>query len=181
MDSDLADFLTSGKRLAEESVKWGDALSLRVTHYLGRKLPPLQYVSSVRAIVFRQDSVIVVQDAEGHFYIVPGGRREGEETLEDTLHREVLEEIGWTLKNVSPLGFMHFHHLAPRPADYAYPYPDFLWMIYVAEADKHIPESRIPDEYVIEASFHPVIEARNLLLESGYQMLLDAAVELRLS
>lgn len=177
----MAGFLESGRRLAEESVTWGDTLSLHMTYYLGIELPPLRYVSSVRAIVFRQDSVIVVREAENHFYIVPGGRREGEETPEETLRREVLEETGWTLNRVSPLGFVHFHHLAPRPADYAYPYPDFLWMIYTAEADKHIPESRIPDTYVIEVILHTINEARRLLLEPGYQLLLDAAVKSRLS
>jgi 8-oxo-dGTP pyrophosphatase MutT (NUDIX family) len=181
MDCELADFLAGGRYLAEESVTWGDILPLHVTYYLGVASPPLQYVSSVRAVVFRQDSVIVVRDAEGHFYIVPGGRREEEETPEETLHREVLEETGWTLSHASPLGFVHFHHLAPRPAGYAYPYPDFLWMIYAAEADKHIPESQIPDTYVTEVVLCPIDEARGLLLEPGYKMLLDAAVESRLS
>ena len=181
MDAELVDYLNSGKRIAEESVTWGNALTLHVTYYLGVESPPLRYVSSARAIVFRDNSVIVIRDAENHFYIVPGGRREGEETLEETLHREVLEETGWTLKKVSPLGFMNFHHLAPKPADYAYPYPDFLWIIYSAEADKYIPESQIPDKYVTEVILHPIDEARRLILEPGYQMLLDAAIELRLS
>ena len=141
----------------------------------------MQYVSSVRTIVFQQDSVIVVRDVENSFHIIPGGRREEGETLEETLYREVLEETGWTLTSVSPLGFIHFHHLAPKPADYAYPYPDFLWLIHAAEVDEHIPESRIPDEYEIEVGFRPIGEAEGLLLEPGYQMLLNAAVESRLS
>jgi 8-oxo-dGTP pyrophosphatase MutT (NUDIX family) len=181
MDAELADFLASSKCLTEESVTWGDTLSLHVTYYLGVESPPLRYVSSVRAIVFRRDAVIVVRDAENHFHTVPGGRREGEEIPEETLRREVLEETGWTLKNVSPLGFMHFYHLAPAPTDYAYPYPDFLWLIYAAEADKHLPEFQIPDTYEIEVGFHPISEARGLLIEPGCQMLLDAAAELRLS
>ena len=181
VNPELEDFLVGGKRLAEESVTWGKVLPLRVTYYLGADYPPLQYISSVRALVFQKDSLIVIRDVEGHFHIVPGGRREGDETLEETLHREVLEETGWTLTNVSLLGFAHFHHLAPRPADYAYPYPDFLWIIYTVEADRYVPEAQLPGEYEIEVGFRPIDEARKLLLEPGYQMLLDAAVELRLS
>jgi 8-oxo-dGTP pyrophosphatase MutT (NUDIX family) len=125
--------------------------------------------------------VIVVRDVENHFHIVPGGRVEEGETPRDTLHREVLEETGWTINCVSPLGFVHFHHLAPRPAEYAYPYPDFLWMIYTAEADKYVPDSQLPGEYEVEVGFRLISEARGLLLEPGFRMLLDAAVELRLS
>ena len=62
MDPTLSDFIMSGKRLAEEAVTWGDALHLRITYYLlDAEHPPSQYVSSVRAIVFRRDSVLVVR------------------------------------------------------------------------------------------------------------------------
>ena len=179
MDSELADFLASAKRLTEESVVWGDAMPLRIAYYLGAGHAPLQYVSSVRAVVFREDSVLVVRDAESHFHTLPGGRREAEETPEETLHREVLEETGWTLTHTCLLGFMHFHHLAPRPDDYAYPYPDFLWLLYAAQADEYVPGARIPGEYERESRFRPIAEARTLLVEQGHLMLLDAAVESR--
>lgn len=37
---------------------------------------------------------------------------------EDTVRREVLEETGWTMQALHPLGFLHFHHRAPRPEGY---------------------------------------------------------------
>ena len=139
MDPELKKFLNSSTPLVEASTSWGDMLPLHITYYLSSELPPSIFVSSVRSIVFQADSVLVVRDAENHFHITPGGRRQKNETLEETLHREVLEETGWTLSEISLLGFMHFHLLAAKPTGYPYPYPDFLMLIYIAQADKYIP------------------------------------------
>ncbi len=181
MDSELARFLASGGYLTEESVVWGDRMPLHVTYYLGGEVPPLQYVTSVRAVVFQTNSVLAVRDGASHFHIVPGGRREGIETLEETLRREPPEETGWTVAGMYSLGFAHFHHLAPKQTEYAYPYPDFLWFLYIAEADNHVPDSRVPGEYELETGFVSIIEIRRAGLDPSQAMLLDAAIELRRS
>src|SRR3990170_9043786 len=134
MQKDLSDFLADGTRLYEGSTNWGGTMPLQITLYLCNKLPPLEYVSSVRAIVFQERSVLVITQENGQMYIIPGGRvQQGEAPLE-TLKRELLEETGWTLHKTKLLGCMHLHHLAPKPEGYSYPYPDFLWLIYIAEA-----------------------------------------------
>lgn len=181
MNPVLTDFLASRTPLVEESALWGDLLPLHITFYLSSEQPPLQFVTSVRSVVFQADSVLVVRDAENHFHITPGGRREQNETIEETLRREVLEETGWTLSEISLLGFTHFHNLAPRPSNYTYPHPDFLQIIYVAQADKYIPEAQVPGEYELETDFRPIGEVRRLLLEPGQLMLLNAAIEFRQS
>ncbi len=181
MDSELARFIASGRYSAEESVVWRDGVHLHVTYYLGGKEPPLQYVTSVRAIVFQANSVHGVRDAASHFHIMPGGRREGIETLEETLRRELLEETGWTVAGIYSLGFAHFHHLAPKPAEYTYPYPDFLQLLYIAEAGSYVPDARVPGEYELETGFVPIDKVRRAGLEQGQAVLLDAAIELRRS
>ncbi|MCI0437981.1 MAG: NUDIX domain-containing protein [Chloroflexi bacterium] len=180
MASEVAKFLARLAPLVEGSAVWGDsAIPLRVAYYLTRELPPLEYVTSARAVVFRGDEVMVVRDREDSFHVVPGGRVEESETPEDALRREVLEETGWTLSRVAYIGFVHYRHLAPKPAGYAYPYPDFFQAIYVAEAEAFAPEPVMPGEYELETGFRPIDEARTLALTLGQRELLDAALSLR--
>src|SRR5262245_48367692 len=116
----LTAFLALHRPETEELVYW-DALRLRVTSYRCAELPPLALITSVRAVVLHEASVMVVRAPEG-IHILPGGRREPDESLLDTLAREVLEETGWTLEAPRLLGFKHFHHLTPMPPEYRYPY-----------------------------------------------------------
>ena len=111
MKSDLAAFLGRHQPIVEDSAVWGD-LPLRITSYLSKERPPLDYITSVRSLIFREDSILVVRNPD-EIHIMPGGRCETGEALEETLHREVLEETGWIIAEVSMLGFVHFHHLIP--------------------------------------------------------------------
>lgn len=181
VDPSLRSFLASLKPLATETTSWGENMPLDITLYLSSQPPPLTLVTSVRSVLFHDDSVLVVRDANNHFHIMPGGRREKNETIEETLRREVLEETGWTLDKLHLLGFMHLHHRASPPADYPYPYPDFCWLIYVSQTDKFIPKVQIPSEYELEFTFLPIDEARLLLIERSQLVLLDTAIELRSS
>ena len=146
--------------------------------YLLDTLPPLELVSSVRAVVLQDAGVVVVRDPTRQ-HILPGGRREANETLEQTLRREVLEETGWQIGPPRQIGVIHFHHLTPRPAAYRYPYPDFLHVVYVAEGLNCDPAARQADDYELEAVLRPVAEARHLPLWNGEQVLLAAALATR--
>lgn len=52
--------------------------------------------NSAKALILRDGRMLAVKlrDADGVFYILPGGGQETEELLPDTLRREVLEELG---------------------------------------------------------------------------------------
>lgn len=95
---DAASFLNqlaSLQPLTEEYATWGDGIiKLRIKSYLSDEEPPLELVSSVRAIVFQNDTILVTRNANGS-HIVPGGRREAGGDLEKTVRRELLEETGW--------------------------------------------------------------------------------------
>ncbi len=71
---------------------------------------------------------------------------------------------------------MHFRHLAPRPVDYAYPYPDFIQLIYWANAGEFSSLERKQGQYEVESGFRPVDEAITLGLPTSQQSFLIAAL-----
>jgi 8-oxo-dGTP pyrophosphatase MutT (NUDIX family) len=165
---------------AVETDTWG-ALRLQVSTYLTRTLPAtLALVSSVRAIVLRGGEVLVARDPTRR-HILPGGRREAGETVEQTLRREVREETGWEIGPGRLIGLLHFHHLTERPAEYRYPYPDFLHLVYAASGVRCDPAARVADDYELEAVMVPLDGAEALPLMRGERALLAAALAVELT
>lgn len=139
-------------------------------------LPPLDYVVSVRAVVVRDDQVLTVRDPNG-LHITPGSRIEPNETVEEALRRELLEETGWSLLDISLLGFKHLHHLTPMPEGHSFPYPDFFQVIYATSPDSYSEESKEVDGLELGATFLPLDEVRALPLNPGERLFLDEALE----
>jgi 8-oxo-dGTP pyrophosphatase MutT (NUDIX family) len=175
MDQNLELLLQQQTPIAEENAIWGNGLiHLHVTNYLSDTLPPLQYVTSVRAVVLQDENVLVVRDHAG-LHIEPGGRREAGETLFQTLEREVLEETGWTIDHTQLMGFKHFHHLSPVPEGYSYIAPDFFQIIYTARAHTYKAEFLRTDDIEIEAFFHPIAQVQALNLKPAELIYLETA------
>lgn len=176
--SDLQSFLRRHEVAAEAWPVWGHGrIRLRQHTYLSQEMPPDELITSVRAVLFRGHEVMVIQDHTDDPYIVPGGRREAGESVLETLHREVLEETGWRLKQTAVLGFVHYRHLTPEPEGHPYPYPDFIQVIYTAVAGTFHPEAIEPDEYVTSSRFQPIADVMDLALKPGQQALLTAAID----
>jgi 8-oxo-dGTP pyrophosphatase MutT (NUDIX family) len=177
--ADLTAFLARHTPLAEGVETWGGPdfpQPLRLTWYCTDEEPPLALVTSVRAIVVRGDQVLVLHEPAGKQYIIPGGRCEAGESPEETLRREVLEETGWSLGAIQPLGFIHLRNLGPKPPEHPYPYPDAFQIVRLAEADAFRPEALIYDEWVAGSAFLPVEHVRALALRAGERVLLEAAL-----
>jgi 8-oxo-dGTP pyrophosphatase MutT (NUDIX family) len=176
LPADVDRFLAAQTPLAAEVQVWGEGtLPLRISGYWGREMPPLAYVTSVRALVFRAGEVLVLRNPDGP-HVLPGGRREVGESLTATLQRELAEETGWRPRALLPLGFCLLHHLGPRPAAYPYPYPDFCWLIYRAEAGAFDAAARLAGDYEQEACFYPPAAALALPLGPVQRALLEQAM-----
>ena len=119
--------------------------------------------------------MLVVRDPRDE-HILPGGRLEAEESPEEAVRREVLEETGWTLGPIVLIGFLHLHHLSPRPPDFLYPYPDFVQVVFAGEADRFSEESREEDEYVIAVDLRPIEAVQAMDPTLGQRHFLDAAL-----
>jgi 8-oxo-dGTP pyrophosphatase MutT (NUDIX family) len=172
---DISEIVASLPLQADEKTEWPPA-QLRVRTYLTITLPPLDLVTSVRALVLQHDQILVVRDPVS-VHILPGGRREPGEALLQTLAREVLEETGWTIQEPQLVGLVHFQHLTPKPDSYRYPYPNFLHLVYVATADRYTAGQREVGGYELEAGFQPLATVAMLPVSQGERALLRAVIQ----
>ena len=90
-----------------------------------------------------------------------------------------LEETGWTIQNPALLGFVHFHHENPAPPDYAYPHPDFLQLVFLAEAAEQKGTKEPQDEWVVDSQFPTLAEVETLPVSSLDLAFLQAALKQR--
>ena len=177
MPPDIRTFLKEQKPGVEESAVWGDGrLPLRIASYVSEGRPPSDSISSVRCVLLHEEDVLVVQSTDGTHHILPGGRCEENESFDETLRRELLEETGWTIRSPAFMGFIHFHHLNPKPEGYPYPHPDFFQLVFAAQADTYQPHHRVLGDWEQAAGFRPYTELEALALSPSNQLFLRMAV-----
>ena len=183
MDYALKAFLQERSPLAVERLDWSgqeiDLVQTRSTYALEQAAsPPLSLVTSVRALLTHDEEIMVVRDPGGH-HIVPGGRLDNGEGLMDALKRELLEETGWSVRcDPAPIAMFHYHIHSPKPVNYRYPYPDFLQLIYRAEAGMYDSAAREAGGYELEARFRARGSVNGLPLSNGETALLNLLVKL---
>ncbi len=118
--------------LMDLEVQW-PRQRLRQRTFLGEIACPPDLTLSARAVVFKGSKVVVVRQDDGMHHIEPGGGLEPGETPEMAARREVLEETGWSIGALKPLGLHHFHPLGEPQADSRYRWGDFLQPLFVTE------------------------------------------------
>lgn len=153
MSDGLLDFVGRMTPVARERTTWADgAIRLQVSVYLTAEVPPLDYVTSVRAVLFSPAGCAVLHNADG-VHVLPAGRRERNESIQATLYREVLEETGCTVQSSQLYALLHFRHETPKPLNYAYPYPDFGHLVFAARTGAPRTFSGDPDGYEQRVEF----------------------------
>ncbi len=147
---------------------------LTLTAYLTVDQPPDSLILAGRALVLQDREVLVIKDPDGE-HVLPGGRREAGESPEDAVKREVLEEAGWTLRELEPFAALHLHYETPRPTGVGRViYPDFIWQVFRATPQDHVPDRRVIGDWEEDAYFRPV-SAMIEVVEPYQRLLLEAA------
>ncbi len=82
------------------------------------------------------------------------------ETFEETLQRELLEEAGLEVGVMDQIGLVHLRHTTPKPKNYPFIYPDFLWPVFVASVLADKPDAKVDDGYEIRAQVRQVYNCR---------------------
>jgi ADP-ribose pyrophosphatase YjhB (NUDIX family) len=137
----LADVVAELTPAAEHETDWFDGeMPLRITAYTGAEATsrlPLEIISSIRCIVRVGDRYVFCENKTSR-HPWPGGRRNPGESFADTAVREVREETGWLLKpqSMRRLGWLRLRHLGRNPQGNQGPYPDFLQLVFVGEAER---------------------------------------------
>jgi 8-oxo-dGTP pyrophosphatase MutT (NUDIX family) len=177
MTNAVQQFFSTMSPVAEEQVVWlRGSMTLQLRVYLTERTPALEYVTSVRAVLMTDAGYAVLSNSDGR-HVLPGGRRGADESPLDTLHREVFEETGCLLTSARSLGLMHFHHLTEKPPNYAYPYPDFVQLVFAARATRGS-FAGDPDGYEDSLDFVTRSELDAIEVPSYQRLLASAAAAL---
>ena len=116
--------------------------------------------NSAKAIVIREGKLLVIKnrDAEGDWYILPGGGQHHNETLHQALQRECYEEIGVGV-TVGPLRFIR-EYIGKNHEfieDSRVHQVEFMFLCQI-EPDYSPVMGRTPDAYQTGFSWLPVAE-----------------------
>lgn len=155
MTAELMTFLSQHRIAATESATWAEGqIELSASLIITSDSPPDDLVTSARCIVTTMDQILVMVNPGGR-HILPGGRREQDESIEDALNRELREETGIVYDRAERVAVLHFHHETPIPLNYPYPYPDFLNQIFIIRLN-HEQAVTVYDDYELSGKFVPI-------------------------
>ncbi len=160
------------------TASWRRGIDLGIRTYISYEAPPGELVSSVRAVVLREDSVLTMTNLYGA-HILPGGRVEEGETHDEALRREVFEEARVELAIMGRIGFMHLRHTSPKPEDYRYLYPVFIWQIWAASLVEFRPDLMVDDGCEVSFRLLSFQEIGELNLDSHRAEFLEAPLAMR--
>jgi 8-oxo-dGTP pyrophosphatase MutT (NUDIX family) len=141
-------------------------------------------LQSVNMVPFVGDRVIVIALEKGHI-MLPGGTRERDETLLQTISREMLEETGHAVDSCFPFAVLDCISYDEKPwRDYLV-HPEFERLICFGDVHQvSLPENPAGAEQIARIEILPVAEAVTFLRDIGRPELADIyglAAEIRRS
>lgn len=168
------------KTLISNTVKF-EGTDIKYAWYPGDVLDNYYPFNQVYGVVFNLDGMILIQRRGDRAWCLPGGTVEENETAEQTLRREVIEEADVTIINPVLLGgqrvqFPGGHNPNPskRGGD------DFYQLRYYGEVDEILPQTPDPDHGIINERLFVDQDKINDFLNWGItgQVIFDQAIAL---
>ena len=107
---------------------------------------------TVRNIILNdQGQIGVIKSEKYDYFQVPGGCLEPGETIEQALRRETIEEMGYEVEDLRPLGY----YLENRESNLnTHPWTEVVAFVYLSRALKNVGTHYMEDE--IEEGFKPL-------------------------
>jgi len=112
--------------------------------------PSHHLIANVNLVPRVGDGWVILRHENGDWDI-PGGTLEPGETYMDALRRELLEEVGATLRSFQILGAWHCVSLAERPYRPHMPFPEFYRLVGYGQVDIIASPTNPPDGEQIAA------------------------------
>jgi len=121
--------------------------SNEITLVLADALPPTSAVAAAFGLVFNGDRLLLahLRDAT-RAWDLPGGHLEPGERPEAAMEREVYEETAIYVEQPRLFAYQRLRILAPKPAGYAFPYPDSAMVFYravIRRIDPFVPTAEV--------------------------------------
>ena len=159
---------------AIDDAQW-PTIRVRVRTFAGFVDIPEVLISSVRSVVLRRGQVVVIRERSGENHVTPGGRREAGEGIETTARREVLEECGWHIDRLRPIGCFHIVPLdtAPPP-NFQYFWGEMIHLVHVSEGIRYEAAARDRTQ-IEEGSSLKSIKRAMAAIPAGQRAMLRAA------
>ena len=96
------------------------------------KVPPVDLIANVNIVPYTGENWVVIQLDDGTWEI-PGGTLEPGESYMDTIHRELVEEVGVELLSWQLIGAWQCLSLAEKPYRPYLPFPQYYRLALQAE------------------------------------------------
>ena len=128
------------KLFGEAIWPWGPT---RAKFVMLNALPPSQLISNVNIVPQVDDAWLMFQH-EDLSWDVPGGTIEEGERFDDTLKRELLEEVGAKLVSFSIFGAWHCFSMASKPYRPHLPHPEYYRLVGLGRVEIVQPPTNPP-------------------------------------
>ena len=157
--SDIFPFYLMINNLSEfKKNYWGDNNSTEVMFHPANTLPNNpDNITSVMGAVFNDGNLLLTKPIRG--WGLPGGHIEDNESPEECLRRECIEEAGVEIGNLKLIGYWKTKKLKKLESNKIYPDEGFQ-LLYIADAIKV--NDFVPMHEVSERMFIPTEEVRNI-------------------